>query len=84
MNPDEIMTIPPVDMQINLKYSDTITKFTASYKVDDDTLSLFTQSEGYRPGGYNRGGGLGKPCLVKILQMKDIVVKEHRNILELT
>ena len=48
------------DQPLNL--SDTITKFTASYKVDDDTLVYFTQSEGYRPGGYNRGGGLVNSC----------------------
>ncbi len=45
-----------------LNMSDTITKFTASYKVDEDTLIYFTQSEGYRPGGYNRGGGLTNSC----------------------
>ena len=39
-----------------LNQSDTITKFTASYKPDDDTLVYFTQSEGFRPGGFNRGG----------------------------
>ena len=50
-------------MPLNL--SDTITKFTASYKVDDDTLVYFTQSEGYRPGGYNRGGGLVNSCASK-------------------
>lgn len=48
-----------------LNMSDTITKFTASYKVDDDTLVYFTQSEGYRPGGYNRGGGLTNSCASK-------------------
>jgi len=51
------------DQPLNL--SDTITKFTASYKVDDDTLVYFTQSEGYRPGGYNRGGGLVNSCANK-------------------
>ena len=51
------------DQPLNL--SDTITKFTASYKVDDDTLVYFTQSEGYRPGGYNRGGGLVNSCAKK-------------------
>lgn len=45
-----------------LKMSDTITKLTASYKVDDDTLVYFTQSEGYRPGGFNRGGGMANNC----------------------
>ena len=45
-----------------LEMSDTITKLTASYKVDDDTLVYFTQSEGYRPGGFNRGGGMGNNC----------------------
>ncbi|MDB4135245.1 TonB-dependent receptor plug domain-containing protein [Gammaproteobacteria bacterium] len=41
-----------------LNLSDQITKFTASYKPDADTLYYFTRSEGYRPGGFNRGGGL--------------------------
>jgi iron complex outermembrane receptor protein len=39
-----------------LNLSDQITKFTASYKPDADTLYYFTRSEGYRPGGFNRGG----------------------------
>ncbi len=45
-----------------LNMSDTITKFTASYKVDEDTLVYLTQSEGYRPGGFNRGGGMANRC----------------------
>ena len=45
-----------------LVMKDTITKITISHKVDDDTLVYFTQSEGYRPGGYNRGGGLTNSC----------------------
>ena len=45
-----------------LNMNDTITKFTASYKMDEDTLIYLTQSEGYRPGGYNRGGGLTNSC----------------------
>ena len=48
------------DQPLNMK--DTITKLTASYKMDEDTLIYFTQSEGYRPGGYNRGGGLTNSC----------------------
>ncbi|MEJ6767289.1 MAG: TonB-dependent receptor plug domain-containing protein [Gammaproteobacteria bacterium] len=40
-----------------LNLSDQITKFTLSYKPDADTLYYFTRSEGYRPGGFNRGGG---------------------------
>tara|TARA_B100000780_G_scaffold257334_1_gene207110 strand:+ start:38 stop:1033 length:996 start_codon:yes stop_codon:yes gene_type:complete len=39
-----------------LNQSDTVTKFTASYKPDEDTLMYFTRSEGFRPGGWNRGG----------------------------
>ena len=39
-----------------LNMTDTITKVTFSYKADDDTLWYFTRSEGYRPGGFNRGG----------------------------
>ena len=51
------------DQPLNMK--DTITKVTASYKMDEDTLIYFTQSEGYRPGGYNRGGGLTNSCAKK-------------------
>ena len=40
-----------------MNLSDQITKFTLSYKPDADTLYYFTRSEGYRPGGFNRGGG---------------------------
>ena len=39
-----------------LNISDTITKVTLSYKPDEDTLWYLTRSEGYRPGGFNRGG----------------------------
>jgi outer membrane receptor protein involved in Fe transport len=39
-----------------LNQSDTVTKFTASYKPDEDTLWYVTRSEGFRPGGFNRGG----------------------------
>jgi len=45
-----------------LVMKDTITKITISHKIDDDTLVYLTQSEGYRPGGYNRGGGLTNSC----------------------
>ena len=41
---------------------DTITKFTASYQMDEDTLVYFTQSEGYRPGGWNRNAGVTPDC----------------------
>ena len=41
-----------------LNMNDTITKLSAKYTVDDDTMWYFTRSEGYRPGGFNRGGGL--------------------------
>ena len=39
-----------------LNQSDTVTKFTASYEPDEDSLWYFTRSEGFRPGGFNRGG----------------------------
>ena len=45
-----------------LNLNDTITKLTASYKLDINTLIYYTRSEGYRPGGYNRGGGLANNC----------------------
>ena len=34
-----------------LNMNDTITKLSAKYTVDDDTMWYFTRSEGYRPGG---------------------------------
>ncbi len=41
-----------------LKSSDTITKFNLSYQATDDMLFYATYSEGFRPGGFNRGGGV--------------------------
>jgi outer membrane receptor protein involved in Fe transport len=45
-----------------LTFEDTISKFTASYKQDEDTLIYFTRSEGYRPGGWNRNSGATPNC----------------------
>ena len=42
--------------------NDTITKFTASYQKDENTLMYFTRSEGYRPGGWNRNAGVTPKC----------------------
>ena len=42
---------------------DSITKFTASYQMSEDTLMYFTRSEGYRPGGWNRNAGVTPDCL---------------------
>ncbi|MCL1036121.1 TonB-dependent receptor [Shewanella submarina] len=41
-----------------LKIDDIITKFNLSYKATDDVLLYATYSEGFRPGGFNRGGGI--------------------------
>jgi len=41
-----------------LELDDVIFKFTANYKVNDDVLIYGTYSEGFRPGGWNRGGGI--------------------------
>jgi len=41
-----------------LEIDDVILKFTANYKVNDDVLIYATYSEGFRPGGWNRGGGI--------------------------
>ena len=41
-----------------LKAHDIITKFNLSYTPTPDTLFYGTYSEGFRPGGFNRGGGL--------------------------
>ena len=40
------------------KFDDIITKFTLSYTPRDNLLLFATISEGYRPGGWNRGGGI--------------------------
>ena len=41
-----------------LKSDDTITKFNISYQATEDILLYATYSEGFRPGGFNRGGGI--------------------------
>ena len=41
-----------------LKSDDIITKFNLSYQATDDILLYSTYSEGFRPGGFNRGGGI--------------------------
>ena len=41
-----------------MELDDVILKFTAKYQVDDNTLAYATYSEGFRPGGWNRGGGI--------------------------
>lgn len=41
-----------------LELDDIIPKFTLSYQMDRDTLFFATYSEGFRPGGFNRGGGI--------------------------
>lgn len=40
-----------------LDQDDLIFRFTASYTTPDENLAYFTWSEGFRPGGWNRGGG---------------------------
>lgn len=40
-----------------LKADDIISKFNLSYQASDDLLLYGTLSEGFRPGGFNRGGG---------------------------
>ncbi|MFT4924427.1 MAG: iron complex outermembrane receptor protein [Phenylobacterium sp.] len=40
-----------------LKADDIITKLNVSYQANDDWLLYGTFSEGFRPGGFNRGGG---------------------------
>ncbi|WP_101757877.1 TonB-dependent receptor [Oceanicoccus sp. KOV_DT_Chl] len=41
-----------------LEFDDVIPKFTLTYMMNQDTMVYGTYSEGYRPGGFNRGGGL--------------------------
>lgn len=41
-----------------LKINDTIAKFNISYQMNDDVMLYATYSEGFRPGGFNRGGGI--------------------------
>tara|TARA_B100000575_G_scaffold150687_1_gene120135 strand:- start:4364 stop:6928 length:2565 start_codon:yes stop_codon:yes gene_type:complete len=45
-----------------LSLKDTITKLTLSYQQDENTLIYFTRSEGFRPGGFNRGGLAVNTC----------------------
>tara|TARA_B100001057_G_scaffold494309_1_gene590593 strand:+ start:18155 stop:20638 length:2484 start_codon:yes stop_codon:yes gene_type:complete len=45
-----------------LTEDDSITKFTASYQMSEDTLMYYTRSEGYRPGGWNRNAGSTPNC----------------------
>lgn len=41
-----------------LDLDDTIYKFTVNYTPSDDLLFYGTYSQGFRPGGWNRGGGI--------------------------
>src|SRR5690606_24089397 len=41
-----------------LKLSGVIPKFTMNFTPTLDSLYYFTYSEGFRPGGFNRGGGV--------------------------
>lgn len=41
-----------------LKQDDIITKLNVSYTPTDNLMFYFTRSEGFRPGGWNRGGGI--------------------------
>ncbi|MEX2500015.1 MAG: TonB-dependent receptor [Wenzhouxiangellaceae bacterium] len=41
-----------------LSIDDVITRFNLSYEPNDSLLFYFTRSEGFRPGGWNRGGGI--------------------------
>ncbi|MCA1779214.1 MAG: TonB-dependent receptor [Xanthomonadaceae bacterium] len=41
-----------------LEQDDVITKFNVAYTPADNIMLYFTRSEGFRPGGWNRGGGI--------------------------
>ncbi len=41
-----------------LKIDDIIPKISGKYQYSDDIMFYATYSEGFRPGGFNRGGGL--------------------------
>ena len=41
-----------------IELDDVITKFTLNWTPNEDMLFFATYSEGFRPGGFNRGGGL--------------------------
>ncbi|PCI62902.1 MAG: TonB-dependent receptor [Kordiimonadales bacterium] len=41
-----------------IKSDDVILKFNVSYTPSDDVLFYATYSQGFRPGGFNRGGGI--------------------------
>lgn len=46
-----------------LKTDDVIPKVTLTYMMNEDVMVYGTYSEGYRPGGFNRGGGLASTNL---------------------
>nr|WP_196139645.1 TonB-dependent receptor [Aliikangiella sp. G2MR2-5] len=41
-----------------LKIDDVIPKLSLGYKASEDQLYYLTYSQGFRPGGFNRGGGI--------------------------
>jgi len=41
-----------------LSLEDVITRFNISYTPNSQVMLYFTRSEGFRPGGWNRGGGI--------------------------
>jgi outer membrane receptor protein involved in Fe transport len=45
---------PIINVDSKIDDSDSIFKFNASYKINDDVMTYLTWSEGYRPGGINR------------------------------
>ena len=45
---------PIINVDSKTDDSDSIFKFNATYKFNDDKMAYFTWSEGYRPGGINR------------------------------
>lgn len=45
---------PIINVDSKVDDSDSIFKFNATYKIDDEKMAYLTWSEGYRPGGINR------------------------------
>ncbi|OYU15016.1 MAG: TonB-dependent receptor [Alphaproteobacteria bacterium PA4] len=56
--PAVVSGTPCTNLDRETKKTDWLAKANATYKIDDDKLVYFTFSQGFRPGGINRRGGL--------------------------
>ncbi len=51
---------PCLNVDKSLKESDNVSRFNASWTINDDAMMYFTWSEGYRPGGVQRNPNAGE------------------------